>query len=384
MTRRNVTPLLALCLCLTPGAFAKGVTVSQNDYESLVRECRGFLAQREITEAEAKRLAARLRAVGFVATGKTVLPVNTKGDADALAAVTGTTPDKKLLARFASLDEQLRRSETLAPKGDPKVVAQSVLSASEFTASRPEPAKGDGWDLSFLPNWAKPIGNFFKPALKWLGDGLRTLGKWFVKGIENVFRAIGKFFRWLFNKFPQNKFNWNPKNPFASVGNGVLLALYFIATVAATVGVYFLSRYLFDLYEAKAGRGRRAGMLGGDLDLSKEGITDPLTTAKQRASEGDYRSAIRLLYIASLWKLGESGVLTLEKNCTNWEYQRALRQKTSTVADDFLPATRLFDRVWYGRQAGTQAEFETVSAIHDRLPDSPPADGQPSGDQAKP
>ncbi|MBC7805532.1 MAG: DUF4129 domain-containing protein, partial [Akkermansiaceae bacterium] len=201
------------------------------------------------------------------------------------------------------------------------------------------------------------------------GKQLSALGRWLGKGIENIFRAIGKFFRWIFNKFPQKKWRWDAKNPFASLGNGVLLTLYFLATVAAVVGVYFLSRYLFDVYDVRTGRKRRSsGLLGGDLDLSEEGITDPLGTARERAGKGDYRSAIRLTYIAALWKLGEGGILTLEKNRTNWEYQRALRKQSPPLHDDLLPATRLFDRVWYGKQPGTEREFEMVSAIYDKLP----------------
>lgn len=361
-----VCAVCAAGILTTPGAWAQSVPMSTDEYRVLVRDVRSFLSSREITEAQAKTYAARLRKIKTVTdTDGKRFAVNTKDDADALDAVSGTTPDKKLQARFAALDEQLSRGKPAQGTTDPAVAARKILAGREFAGIRPDKPK-DPWDFSALPAWFRPIANFFKPALKWIGDGFNAFGKWFGKAMSNMFRAIGKFFRWIFNRFPQAK--WNSKNPFASIGNGVLLLLYFLATVAAVVGFYFLTRYLLSIYDAKTGKNRRAGVLSGDLDLTQEGITDPVSSARERASEGDYRSAIRLLYIASLWKLGESGVLTLEKNRTNWEYQRALRKKSSRVHDDFLPATRLFDRVWYGRQAGTQGEFDTVSRIYEALP----------------
>lgn len=375
-----VASVLAVVLFATPLLAATKV-VGHSEYRALVRECRTFLGQREIDPNAAKKLAVQLRGIGSVIlpSGETI-PVDTKSEADALDAISGTTPDKKLQQRFAALDEQLATVSKPA-KNDPRLTVERILRASEFKASQPEKMKEDDWDWSFFPKWMKPVENALKPSLKWLGKQFTAFGKWFVKGIENIFRAIGKFFRWIFNKFPQSKWKWNPKNPFASLGNGVLLTLYFLATVAAVVGIYFLSRYLFDLYEIRTGRKRRAsGALGGDLDLSAEGITDPLNTARERADKGDYRSAIRLTYIAALWKLGEGGILTLEKNRTNWEYQRALRKQSQVLHDDLLPGTRLFDRIWYGKQPGTEREFAMISAIYDNLPSELVVSSQGTGD----
>ncbi len=393
MTRRRTVPrfalfaasLFAVSFLAAPALAAKRV-VPQAEYRALIGECRAFVGQREIDPVAAKKLAARLRNIGSVTlpAGQTV-PVDTKPEADALDAISATTPDKKLVQRFAALDEQLANA-ILSTKGDPRKTAEQILKAGEFRGSTPEEVKGRDWDWSFLPAWMNPVKKVLKPTFDWLGKTFTSLGKWLGKGVDGIFRAIGKFFRWLFNKFPQNKWRWNPKNPMASLGNGVLLMLYFVATVAAVVGIYFLSRYLFDLYDIRTGRKQRraSGLLGGDLDLSDEGITDPLGTARECAGKGDYRAAIRLTYIAALWKLGEGGILTLEKNRTNWEYQRALRKQSQSVHDDLLPATRLFDRIWYGKQAGTEREFQMVSAIYDGLPEGSVDSGQWTVDREDP
>jgi hypothetical protein len=47
-----------------------------------------------------------------------------------------------------------------------------------------------------------------------------------------------------------------------------------------------------------------------------------------------------------------------------------LRGTSRPVYDTLLPATRLFDRVWYGEENATEAEYQRVVAVHDALPAS--------------
>ena len=335
----------------------------QVEYRQLIQHCRQFLGRREINPIEAKHLAAKLRAVHSVAMeNDTTVVVDTKPEADALDGISGTTPDKKLADSFDALDDQLGAGHGLPRTVDPRAMANSVLDASEFSQVRPKPDRGWGpWKFPNWkwPHWFSPVGNGFAKALK-------SFGMWIRRSFENVFRGLGRFFRWMFKSLPQPKFG--KPGGFANAATTMLLTIYFLMTVAAVVGIYFLVNHLYSEYERRNGRGKGGTMLGGDLDLSEEGITDPLGTAKARAQQGDYRAAIRLTYIAALWRLGDSGLLTLEKNRTNWEYQRSLRKRSSKVHDELIPATRLFDRVWYGKQKGTQAEFEAVSAIYEKLP----------------
>ena len=111
------------------------------------------------------------------------------------------------------------------------------------------------------------------------------------------------------------------------------------------VGLYYGFTYV------KFGRGpkktKKSGALGTGLDLDDLGIADPLAHARALAEQSDFREAVRYVYIASLRKLAGSGLVTLQENRTNWEYQRSLRSRSATVYDTLLPGTRLFDRIWY-------------------------------------
>jgi hypothetical protein len=74
------------------------------------------------------------------------------------------------------------------------------------------------------------------------------------------------------------------------------------------------------------------------------------------AQQGDYRGAIRHLYIALLYDMKERGVLQLEAGATNGEYLRRLRS-TATIYPLMLYLTRRFDQVWYGNASPSEPEY---------------------------
>ncbi len=93
------------------------------------------------------------------------------------------------------------------------------------------------------------------------------------------------------------------------------------------------------------------------------------TTAMKRAqtlsASGDYRTAIRYLYLSALLALDERGVLRYDRTLTNREYIRTL-EKRPLLARTFGSIVGVFDRVWYGKQpvdADTYADY--VAHIED-------------------
>jgi hypothetical protein len=77
------------------------------------------------------------------------------------------------------------------------------------------------------------------------------------------------------------------------------------------------------------------------------------TTAMKRAqtlsASGDYRTAIRYLYLSALLALDERGLLCYDRSLTNREYIRTL-EKRPALASTFGSIVGVFDRVWYGKQ----------------------------------
>ena len=87
--------------------------------------------------------------------------------------------------------------------------------------------------------------------------------------------------------------------------------------------------------------------------------------AQTLSASGDYRTAIRYLYLSALLALDERGALRYDRTLTNREYIRTL-EKRPVLARTFDSIVGVFDRVWYGKQpvdADTYADY--VAHIED-------------------
>jgi len=81
-----------------------------------------------------------------------------------------------------------------------------------------------------------------------------------------------------------------------------------------------------------------------------------LSNAQKLATAGDFRSAVRMLYLATLLLLDERGSLRYDKSLTNREYLRAVKNEPQ-VADALQPIVETFDKTWYGFENVTPEQF---------------------------
>ena len=74
-----------------------------------------------------------------------------------------------------------------------------------------------------------------------------------------------------------------------------------------------------------------------------------LDEADRLVGLGQYREAVRCLYLASLLAFDEAGIARFVRGQTNWEHLRRIEESDKMPTDlDFRPATQKFDVVWYG------------------------------------
>ena len=104
-----------------------------------------------------------------------------------------------------------------------------------------------------------------------------------------------------------------------------------------------------------------------EIDPSEEDGDELLTaeSAMKKALElstgGDYRLAVRYLYLSSLLLLEERGMLRYDRSKTNREYLRSVANNPE-VAANLGELVNVFDRVWYGYQPIDQVTFERYTA----------------------
>lgn len=104
--------------------------------------------------------------------------------------------------------------------------------------------------------------------------------------------------------------------------------------------------------------------------VAEEALPPPLTqddartpaeafdNAERLSNAGDYRSAVRQLYLATLLLLDERGRIKYDPTLTNREYLHQAAKDTRTHAA-LQPIVETFDRTWYGFETISRQDFES-------------------------
>jgi len=93
-----------------------------------------------------------------------------------------------------------------------------------------------------------------------------------------------------------------------------------------------------------------------------------LDQAGEVARSGDYRTAMRYLYLSALLWLDERDLLRYDRALTNREYLERLRDNAALRAR-LQPVVETFDRVWYGHMALDADSFAAYRAQVEALRD---------------
>ena len=91
-----------------------------------------------------------------------------------------------------------------------------------------------------------------------------------------------------------------------------------------------------------------------------------LQRAQTLSGQGDYRNAIRYLYLSSLLVLDERGLLRYDRSRTNREYLRSVSSKPE-LATPLRDVIDVFDRVWYGFEAVDEQTYQSYAQHVDEL-----------------
>lgn len=284
------TALLAIFVPVTAGASS---SVSLATYSARVHSIRLALDRAVSHGSSTAAVAAELRGlrtVRFPDGGQ----IDT-GMSDLAGRLQGASAGQthQIAAEIDALDSQLRGSAA-SPFGRSQLRAlDSVLADSRF-----HPAQN-------------PIG---------------LLADWVGARIDDLLRAL----------FQQQ--------PWAGSGLGILqyvVAVLFLAAVV--VGAILLARGAVK---------RSVADLAPFDEIGEPRTSGAAGDGRARALEaGDYRMALRYLFLATLLQLQEEGIIRLQPGTTNWEYVRSVHDLSGTpqkTRAGLEALVELFDRTWYG------------------------------------
>ena len=79
--------------------------------------------------------------------------------------------------------------------------------------------------------------------------------------------------------------------------------------------------------------------------------------AYEWSQKGDYRQAIRCLFLSLLLYLDKAGLLTYDQGKTNGQYLSEIHKGMANEAKTFASLTLLFERKWYGMEESSEQDF---------------------------
>ncbi len=117
---------------------------------------------------------------------------------------------------------------------------------------------------------------------------------------------------------------------------------------------------------------RPAARLTSDMKEIDENIheMDFEALIAEAVGAGRYRRAVRLLYLRSLKKMTDRGVIEWRLDRTNHDYMRQLGASAPQALPPFREATLAFEYVWYGDLGVDSTKFERIWRTFEGLDDT--------------
>lgn len=267
----------------------------------------------------------------------------------ALLAFLALAPTPRALAAEAPPEAE-RAAGTIAPDQLDQALDRT-LEAEDFQWSlRPLPREDDGTPRNAFER-------FIDDCYEFLVEMLRSVG-----------RAIGRFFDWLERIFTRRDRGSAP-GPIAPTGGfgGARILLYLLFGGVLLVLVWVVVQFWRNSRPAKNPTALAARPVAeAEPDLRDETIqaaqlpTDGwLDLARRQITAGEWRLALRALYLATLALRANEGLLVLARHKTNLDYERELARRALARQDlvaHFRDRRRNFEDVWYGDSAATEPQ----------------------------
>ena len=197
-----------------------------------------------------------------------------------------------------------------------------------------------------------------------------------------------RFMKWL-SEFLEKLFRRSEttnQGPSVSAAGGQTVANVLVVVLIAGVLVVLVLVLLRALGKARAGEDTRLEVSTQDASTL---AADPMNAlsrppegwahlADELAARGEYREAVRSLYLALLSRLHREGVIHYDTTLSNWDYLRQFRNRREWVPS-FRELTLRFDFAWYGNLPVGADGYRDFRALCAPMLTPPPATPEAAG-----
>lgn len=202
-----------------------------------------------------------------------------------------------------------------------EICGQADLLASVEKPIKNSPAQTEITSIKRGPLYRDPG---VKQASNWLADALSRL-----KNL--IFRP----------NLPEG--NIGPTSP-SFLGNILVTLVWVIIGLAALALVWLAVTQI--TWKKRLSRKAREIV---EEDEPERSLDEWLDQADLLAASGEFRKAVRALYLACLLKFDEARVARFDRGQTNWEHlSRIQNSPRLPLGIDFRGTTKRFDQIWYG------------------------------------
>lgn len=151
---------------------------------------------------------------------------------------------------------------------------------------------------------------------------------------------------------PRRTVNLSGTNFFSSIF-GIIFWILAIGLFGYLVYRLFLSNSSF--------LSRNRKNVAADITVAQEeAISDPDSLLQHAIKSGNYRLAVRYLYLESLKRLSEKKFIEINTNKTNYEYVTEVRRHK--FANEFASLTLQYEYVWYGEYPVDERLFVQIQS----------------------
>lgn len=131
--------------------------------------------------------------------------------------------------------------------------------------------------------------------------------------------------------------------------------LYFLLAVLVIFILYQVIAVNNFFIFSRPGKKKKSAGKSEEASANKENTDQKIRMA---IDAGDYRSAIRLMYLNTLWLLNEKQLIRLHAKSTNYDYMKQMQQRKG--AKEFQLVTRIYEYVWYGEFQPSEQQFKVI------------------------
>ena len=220
-------------------------------------------------------------------------------------------------------------------------------------------------------NWRQPLAPADDSKQKSLLDQFLS---WMRKTLLSVGDALDRLWKWLLQIFDFKPVFAPPATSGTPFSPAIFNALAYLLW-AALAGTLIL--FIIRLRRLRATLRPKPAIPPPIPDLADEAIApDQLpddgwsALARQKIAAGEFRQALRALFLAILALLASHRFIAVERWKSNSDYEKELRRKAKNRSDLlalFAQSRFGFERCWYGRDSVTLEALESYRGIYERI-----------------